>query len=169
MILIGLYLLAIVSANLLIAQFGAQIAILNAFLFIGLDLTARDSLHEQWQSKHLWRNMALLIGAGSVLSAFLNWNALPIAVASFVAFAGAGVADTLVYSLLGERSRLVRMNGSNLVSAAVDSLVFPALAFGFPLLWGIVIGQFAAKVVGGAVWSMVLTRRHRRVVLGLLR
>jgi hypothetical protein len=162
MILITLYLAAIVSANLLIAQFGAQIAILNAFVFIGLDLTARDSLHEQWQGKHLWRNMALLIGTGSLVSAALNWNAAPIAIASFAAFTCAGIADTLVYQALGERSRLLKMNGSNLVSAGIDSLVFPALAFGFPLLWGIVIGQFVAKVAGGAVWSVVLTWWHSR-------
>lgn len=157
--LITLYLIAIVAANLMVAQFGPSSAILNAFLFIGLDLTARDSLHERWSGAHLWRNMLLLIGTGSILSALLNVNATPIAVASFAAFALAGIADTIVYALLGERSRLLKMNGSNLVSAAVDSLVFPALAFGFPLMWPIVIGQFAAKVIGGFIWSLILSRR----------
>lgn len=162
--LIALYLSAIIAANLLVAQFGPSITILNAFVFIALDLTTRDALHEQWDGKHLWRNMALLISAGSLLSALLNVNAMPIAIASFVAFAGAGIADTLVYQALGERSRLVRMNGSNLVSAAVDSLIFPILAFGFPPLWGIVAGQFTAKVLGGVVWSWVLTRRSVEIV-----
>lgn len=159
MILITLYLVAIVAANLSIAAFGVQMAIVNAFVFIALDLTTRDRLHELWQGRNLWRNMALLIGSGSLLSALLNVNATPIAIASFVAFAGAGIADTLVYQALGERSRLVKMNGSNLVSAAVDSLIFPILAFGFPPLWGVVTGQFAAKVLGGIIWSWVLTRR----------
>lgn len=157
-ILIALYLAAIVAANLLVAQFGAGVTILNALVLIALDLTARDSLHEAWQGRNLKRNMALLIGAGSLLSAALNIDALPIALASCAAFAASGVADTLVYAALGERSRLVKMNGSNLVSAAVDSLVFPILAFGYPPLWGIVVGQFAAKVIGGAVWSVLLTR-----------
>lgn len=156
MIYVMLYLIAIVSANLLIAQFGPSIAILNAFLFIAFDLTARDALHEKWNGKNLWRNMVLLIGTGSLLSALLNINATPIAIASFAAFAGAGIVDTLVYRLLGERSRLVRMNGSNLVSAAVDSLIFPILAFGFPPLWGIVVGQFVAKVFGGSIWSVFI-------------
>lgn len=106
--------------------------------------------------------MLALIAAGSLLSWFLNRNAGPIALASFVAFAGAGVADTIMYWLLGERSRLLRINGSNVVSAAVDSLLFPALAFGFPLLWGVMLGQFVAKVGGGFVWSIVLQLFFRR-------
>lgn len=159
-LLIALYLVAIVAANLLVVQFGASITIVNAFVFIALDLTTRDRLHDAWHCKHLWRNMALLIGAGSVLSALLNWNAAPIAIASCLAFAAAGVVDTLAYAALGSQSRLVRMNGSNLFSAAVDSFVFPVLAFGFPPLWGIVAGQFAAKVVGGLLWSWLLTRRE---------
>lgn len=162
--LIALYLSAIVAANLLVAQFGAEITVFNAFAFIGLDLTTRDALHEQWQGRRLWLKMLALIGVGSLLSALLNWNAAPIAIASFAAFLAAGVVDTMVYSVLGERSRLVRMNGSNVVSAAADSIVFPALAFGFPLLVPVVVGQFAAKVIGGAVWSIVLNYRRQREV-----
>lgn len=89
MILITLYLVAIVAANLLVAKFGVAVVVINAFVFIGLDLTTRDVLHEYWQHKHLWRNMALLIATGSLLSALLNWQATPIAVASFIAFAAA--------------------------------------------------------------------------------
>lgn len=159
MILIALYLFAIVAANLLVARFGASVVILNSFVLIAFDLTTRDTLHERWQGKHLWRNMALLVGAGSLLSALLNRDATNIAIASFVAFALAGLTDTIAYTLLGDRSRSFRMNGSNLVSAAVDSFVFPVLAFGFPPLWGIVLGQYAAKVVGGMFWSWVLTRQ----------
>lgn len=160
MFLIALYLIAIVLANLSVTWFGPSVTIINAFLFIALDLTTRDALHERWHGLNLWRNMALLIFSGSVLSALLNWNATPIAVASFVAFACAGIVDALVYLALGDQARLVKMNGSNLVSAAVDSLIFPALAFGFPLMWSIVIGQFVAKVIGGAVWSVILSRRE---------
>lgn len=156
--MIALYLVAIVLANLSVATFGPDVTIVNAFIWIGLDLTTRDALHERWHGQHLRRNMALLILAGSALSALLNANALPIAIASCIAFAGAGLADTLVYTALGEHSRAVRINGSNVVSAAVDSLLFPLLAFGWPLLWGIVLGQFVAKVFGGALWYMVLSR-----------
>jgi len=156
MFLITLYLIAIVAANLSVSAFGPGVTIVNAFLFIGLDLTTRDHLHERWQGRHLWRNMALLILAGSLLSAVLNYQAARIALASCIAFGTAGVADALMYTLLGHRARLLKINGSNMVSAAVDSIIFPALAFGFPLLIGIMVGQFVAKVVGGFLWSLVL-------------
>lgn len=155
-IMIVLYLAAIVAANLLVAAFGPSVAVVNAFLFIGLDITARDTLHETWKNEGLWWKMLLLIAAGSILSAALNWNAAQIALASFLAFAGAGLADTAVYHVLRDRARLLKINGSNVVSAAVDSVLFPALAFGFPLLIGVMIGQFVAKVAGGFVWSVIL-------------
>jgi len=158
LIYVGMYLVAIVAANLLVAQFGPSVAIINALLFIGLDLTARDHLHETWKGARLVVKMTLLIGAGSALSWFLNRDAGQIALASFVAFACAGIADAIVYHLLGERARLLKINGSNVISAAVDSAIFPALAFGFPLLWGVMLGQFVAKVGGGFLWSLVLAR-----------
>jgi queuosine precursor transporter len=156
MLLIVLYLAAIIAANLSVAAFGPGVAVLNAALFIGLDLSARDRLHEQWRGRGLWWKMAALIAAGSVLSWLLNTGAGRIALASFAAFAAAGVADTLMYRALGSRAYLVKVNGSNVVSAVVDSLVFGALAFSLPLLWPVVLGQIAAKVAGGVLWSLVL-------------
>lgn len=156
--LVSSYLAAIIAANLLVVRFGPTIAVVNAFLFIGLDLTSRDYLHEAWQGKRLWLKMASLIATGSVLSWLLNRDAGPIALASFIAFAGAGLADTLAYWILGDKRRLVKINGSNVVSAGVDSFLFPILAFGLPVLWPIVLGQFLAKSVGGMVWSLILAR-----------
>ncbi len=156
--LIAMYLAAIVAANLLVARFGPAATIIDAFLFIALDLTSRDKLHDAWGGRGLWWKMGLLIATGSILSYLLNRSAGQIALASFAAFLCANVADTLVYQLLHKRATLLRVNGSNLVSAAVDSLVFPTLAFG-SLLWPIVLGQFAAKVLGGFVWSLILRDR----------
>jgi queuosine precursor transporter len=154
MIYIALYLVAIVLANLSVAAFGPSVAVLNAFLFIGLDLTARDQLHEAWRDNHLLLKMAALIATGSVLSYLLNRNAAQIALASFVAFAAAAIVDTIVYQLLGGYPRILRINGSNIPSAAVDSFIFPTLAFG-QLLWPIIIGQFLAKTAGGFIWSLI--------------
>ena len=162
--LVIIYLTAIVAANLLVATFGPAISVMNAFLFIGLDLTCRDRLHEQWHGRYLWWKMALLIGAGSLLSWLLNASAGPIALASLVAFAASGTADALCYHLLRERAYLVKVNGSNIVSAGVDSVIFPALAFGWPLVWLVVIGQFIAKVAGGAIWSVLLHGRVQRAI-----
>ncbi len=150
------YLAAIILANLAVTLFGPRIAVVTAFLFIGLDLTARDHLHDRWhRSGLLWR-MAILIGTGSAVSFLLNQDSRDIAAASFIAFAAAATVDSFVYHALGKYPRWLRINGSNVPSALVDSLVFPALAFGFPLLWDIMLGQFAAKVLGGFCWSFML-------------
>jgi queuosine precursor transporter len=152
------YLLAVVLANLSSAYFGPSVSVLNAFLFIGLDLTARDRLHEVWSGRGLLWKMGALITAGSLISWLINRNAGQIAIASLVAFACAAVVDTIAYQLLHNKTYLVKVNGSNVFSAAVDSLVFPTIAFGGFLPWA-TLGQFAAKVLGGAVWSLILRRR----------
>jgi hypothetical protein len=163
MLYIIMYLVAIILANLTVAAFGPGMAIINAFLFIGLDLTARDRLHDAWRGDKLIPKMAVLIAAGSILSWLLNRNAGQIALASFVAFAAAAIVDAVVYHLLGKYPRWLRINGSNIPSAFVDSLVFPTLAFG-GFLPGIVFGQFIAKTLGGFVWSLVFRWMDRRTV-----
>lgn len=160
--MIALYLAAIVAANLTVAIWGSSVTIINAFLFIGLDLTARDRLHDAWQGKRLAWKMGLLIAAGGTLSWLLNHDAGPIALASTVAFATAAIVDASVYHLFRRRPFLVRANLSNGPAAAVDSLVFPTLAFGGFLPW-ITLGQFAAKVAGGFVWSLIINAWRGRV------
>jgi hypothetical protein len=155
-----MYLSAIILANLSSTYFGAPASIVNAFLFIGLDLTARDKLHEAWNKNGLIWKMGLLIAVGSFLSWVINRNAGMIAVASFVAFACAALVDTVVYQFLHKSNYMVKVNGSNVFSALVDSLVFPTIAFGgfLPL---VTLGQFIAKVVGGAIWSLILRKREK--------
>jgi len=156
-----MYLAAIVAANLTVAMWGPGVTVINALLFVGLDLTARDKLHDAWHGDGLVWKMGALIATGSVLSWLLNQNAAQIALASFVAFAAASVVDTVAYHLLRHRVWWQRVNGSNVLSAAVDSVLFPQIAFGafLPL---IVVGQFAAKVLGGAVWSWILGKGRKQ-------
>lgn len=157
MIYVFMYLLAAVLANLSVAYFGAASTIFNAFVFIGLDLTARDKLHDAWGGRYLWVKMLALIAAGSLISWFLNKDAGSIALASLLAFAGAGIVDAIVYQYLHDKSWMVKVNGSNVFSALADSLIFPTIAFGgfLPL---IVLGQFAAKVGGGFIWSWIIAK-----------
>ena len=103
--------------------------------------------------------MLSLIVAGGVLSYLLNPTAGQIAIASSVSFVLASIADGTGYQLLRHRGWLTRSNGSNIFGAAVDSLVFPTLAFGV-LMPEIVLMQFVAKVAGGAVWSLLLRRER---------
>lgn len=171
--LVVVYLAAIVSANLSVAHWGAPAAIYNAFLFIGLDLSTRDALHDLWRGR-LLRNMVALIVTGALLSWLLGLYADDllravgidaqeppsvgrIALASAIAFASAALADSVLYHLLRRRSWYERVNQSNIVGAAVDSLVFVALwPFGFD--FSLAFSLFAAKVAGGVVWSFLLKR-----------
>jgi hypothetical protein len=159
-ILVALYLAAIVAANLLTAAFGPAMSIWNAFLFIGLDLSTRDKLHDRWRGRLLGVRMLALIAAGGAISWVLNRDAGQIAVASVVAFTAAATVDAVVYHLMRRRRWLERANLSNVAGAAVDSLVFPTLAFGGILPW-VTFGQFVAKVGGGFVWSLVLKGGRR--------
>jgi hypothetical protein len=152
--LVLVYLVAIVAANLSVAYFGPSSVIINAFVFIGLDLTTRDGLHEMWQGRSFILKMGGLIACGSLITVILNWGALQIAIASMVAFAGAAIVDTIVYSLLHDKAKIFKSNGSNLFSSATDSILFPSIAFG-SFMPAIILGQFAAKFVGGFLWSLL--------------
>src|SRR5262245_31063084 len=118
-LLAGGYLGAIVAANLSVDHWGPTAAVYNAFLFIGLDLTCRDRLHDLWHDR-LLRNMAVLIAAGSALSYVcgLLLGSGPqvgrIALASCVAFGAAATADGIVYHLLRHRGWYERVNQSNM-------------------------------------------------------
>jgi uncharacterized PurR-regulated membrane protein YhhQ (DUF165 family) len=157
-----IYISTLVAANMAVAWFGPEIMPLLAFLFIGLDLTLRDSLHDQWRGNHLWPRMLTLIVVAGLVSYALNPASGAIAVASVAAFSLASLADAAAYQLLAGRSWSVRANGSNVVGATVDSLVFPLLAFGTALP-SIVAAQLAAKVVGGMAWALVIARIGRTV------
>ncbi len=152
-----IYLLAVVAANLFILWFGPGAAIVTAFLLIGLDLTLRDALHDLWEGRLLWVKMLALILSGSAITIVLNYEAMRIAIASTAAFLTAGIGDALVYTVLRKKRFLIRANGSNVAGSALDSLVFPTLAFG-TLMPGIIAGQFLAKLAGGFLWSLVLQR-----------
>ena len=153
--LIALYLVAIVLANLLLVEFGPRAAFINCFVLVGFDLVVRDELHQRWKGRQLWWRMLLLIGTGSCLTLLLNHNAGRIAFASFVAFFGAGIVDSICYHLLGKRAFLLKVNGSNVLSAFTDSILFVFVAFGMPLLWTLIIYQCLMKIFGGVLWSVL--------------
>jgi uncharacterized PurR-regulated membrane protein YhhQ (DUF165 family) len=170
MIYILAYLISIVFANWAVSRFGATISPWTALVFIGFVIYARDCLHDTWLTRNLKRNMFLLIATGSILS--IPFNAGAIALASFLAFALSESVDTLVYHRLLRKPKLLRINGSNLMSAAVDSVAFLSLAswllWGWPPPWGIMGLQFVAKVGGGFVWSLVIegVKRGRLEAIG---
>jgi uncharacterized PurR-regulated membrane protein YhhQ (DUF165 family) len=153
------YAVAMVAANLLVATFGPAISPINAFLLIGLDLTLRDWLHVRLKT---WQMGGLILGTGA-LTYLLNPAAGMIAVASAVSFLVAALVDWAVF-VKTTGSWIKRANVSNTAGAAVDSLLFPTIAFG-ALMPEIVALQLVAKVSGGAVWSYVLEKKLKHELL----
>lgn len=157
-IAIAIYAAAMTLANLSVAIFGPWVSPINAFVLIGLDLALRDWLHVRLR---VWQ-MGALIACTGLLTYALNPSAGMIAVASACAFSAAALVDWATFSRL-RGSWLFRANGSNIAGAAVDSIIFPTLAFGV-VMPHIVALQFVAKVAGGAVWAWALTRVRGGIV-----
>ena len=149
------YAAAMTLANLSVATWGPWVSPINAFVLIGLDLALRDWLHVRLRA---WQ-MGALIAFTGLITFVLTPSAGQIAVASAVAFTAAALVDWGTFAKL-RGSWMVRANGSNVAGAAVDSLVFPTLAFG-ALMPQIVLAQFVAKVAGGALWAAVLNYKFR--------
>lgn len=146
-----IYVLAMVVANLLVWRIGPWFSPINSFVLIGLDLTLRDVMQDRFTRLQ----MAAVIVIGGLITYLCNPSALMISIGSATAFMASAIADWATYSALKSRSWAIRSNGSNVVGAAVDSILFPTIAFGLFAPW--VVGlQFVAKVVGGAAWSWVL-------------
>ena len=155
-IAIGIYAIAMTLANLSVAAFGPAISPINAFLFIGLDLTLRDWLHVRLK---IWQ-MGCLILVSGLLTLLLNPATGQIALASAIAFTAAATIDWLVFARL-RGSWQLRANASNATGALVDSLIFPTIAFGV-LMPHIIALQFVAKVFGGFLWSLILRGNHEQ-------
>jgi len=157
MIYAFIYVASLVAANLLIAAFGVWFSPIGAFFLIGLDFSLRDKLHDLWDGDKLALKMGGLIATASVVSYIINPATGMIAIASLAAFSLSMVADAVVYQYLKGKAWMVRVNGSNVAGAMVDSVVFPTIAFG-GLMPEIVALQFAAKFAGGYIWSRILVR-----------
>ncbi len=152
-----IYISAIVIANLSVWYFGPKSTPINAFLLIGLDLSLRDHLHDKWIGDGLFWKMGGLIAIGSLSAYLLNPESGIIAIASCAAFASAAVLDGGTYHALRKFPWVVRGNGSNVVGAITDSVIFPTVAFGV-FMPQIIVAQAAAKIGGGLVWSLVIRR-----------
>ena len=152
-----IFLVAIVSANLVLYFLGPiPWAMVNGFIFIGLDFVIRDKLHEIWET-HLWKRMLGLIFTGSAISVFFNLGAIQIAIASFIAFLVAGMVDAVIYHALKDKKWLIKSNASNAGGSIADSILFPTIAFG-SFMPEVILGQIASKFLGGLVWSYVITK-----------
>ena len=158
--MVYIYIVSLTIANLLVAWLGPWFSPINAFVLIGLDLILRDKLHDRWGNNRLALRMLGVIATAGAISYLVNQNAGMIAVASTVAFMSAMAVDSLIYHKLRHLPWWQKANGSNIGASAVDSVVFPTIAFG-SLMPQIVLLQFVCKVAGGLVWSLIIDSLSR--------
>lgn len=127
----------------------------SGVLVIGLALALRDVVHEAFG--RAW--VAGLIAAGAGLSLLFSPPAL--AIASAAAFLLSELADMAVYDRLRARGMALAVLLSGMVGAALDSLLFSALAFG-TVAWA--PGLILAKLYASAAYALWLAVRKRRAV-----
>ena len=155
-----LYIMAVAIASGVVSAYGPAALPYTALFLIGLDLTTRDFLHEYLTDRAVrpLLFMMLIITAGGMVNLATATGGRQIVVASTAAFLLGGYVDMLVYHWLSSQTVAVRVLGSNLASALVDSTVFPLLAFSM-LSMPLLAQQTALKVIGGAVWLLILRKR----------
>lgn len=151
--LIVFYIAALCAANYLVFIFGPWWSIINSFVLIGFDFIVRDKLHERLGLNKI----SLIVIVAAVLSYLINPAGGMIAVASGISFLMASLTDGFIYQRLIKRKWVVKSNASNIAASAVDSILFPIIAFGSFMPW-IIAGQFLTKIFGGFVWSFLLRR-----------
>jgi uncharacterized PurR-regulated membrane protein YhhQ (DUF165 family) len=145
-----IYIAALCAANLLAHHFGSANTPYIAFTLVGLDLSIRD-----WLNVVLPRwGMAILIPAAGATAYLIDPGVRFIATASVISFVISEWVEWGCFTWT-RGTWLSRSIRSNTVAAAVDSLIFPALAFHawLPL---ICLAQFAAKTVGSSLWAFGL-------------
>jgi len=125
----------------------------SGVLMIGLALVLRDWVHEVagWR----WSFGAVL--AGGLLSLLFSPPAL--AVASAAAFTLAELADLGVYAKLRARGAALAVMVSQIIGAALDSMLFVWLAFGS---LDFSAGTTLAKIYAGALVAAILLARDMR-------
>lgn len=151
-LIICVYIMSVVLANLSASYFGIWVTPLNAFLLIGLEITVRDLLHEKVSHSQL---IFIVLVAG-VFSYLINMGSQNIAIASFIAVTVSCLVDYFVFSKV-KGSWLKKSNYSNVVSSATDSMIFPTVAFGSFNI-AVVSAQFVLKLFGGFLWSLLINK-----------
>ena len=106
------------------------------------------------------RGALLMIATSAAISYLLNPASGQVALAGLMAFSASTLADWWLFSSLNGTWFRKCLGGLTLGSA-IDSFLFPTLAFG-EFLAEIVALQFLAKFLGGIMWAYILMPRQDR-------
>ena len=155
---ISIYLAALVAANFIVFEYGKTGLIFTAIFLIPFDFVLRAWFHESWKGKQLFARMCVLIATAGVVTYAFNPDTKTIALASMGAFILAQASASIFYQAFIKRGLFLKVNGSDLVGIAIDSLIFQELAFG-AIDFQISLSQTLLKFVGGLFWFWVIFKR----------
>jgi len=147
-LLIGLYVLSILLANLTLNRFIAlplygQLSV--GTIFFAAVFTLRDRIHRHGlKAVYFAIGLALVVNA---LAAYFTGTPWRFIGASFLAILVGELADTGVYQRLLHRSWWVRVLSSNAVSVPLDSVLFTLLAFYGDMSWNMILQIIFADIV----------------------
>lgn len=161
-LLIGLYVLSILLANLTLNRFIAlplygQLSV--GTVFFAAVFTLRDRIHRHGlKAVYLAIGLALVV---NVLAAYFTGTPWRFIGASFLAILVGELADTGVYQRLLHRSWWVRVLSSNAVSVPLDSVLFTLLAFYGDMGWNMILQIIFADIVVKYLIAALLAVRGR--------
>lgn len=143
-----------------VQHFGAYALWASSFAIIPFDFIVRCILHEKWKGQELISKFFLLTFIACLITYFINKDAHNIAFASIIGFTSAQLTAGFYYQLNKGKSIFNKVNISDLIAIAADSIVFQFIAFSYlnPL---ITLGQIAVKFFGGLLWYYILFKRLR--------
>lgn len=151
-LMLSLYVSLFILANLLVGIFGPWITPINALVIIGADMVIRDRI--QYENGFSWAIFCCLLAG--IITFLINPETQMIAVASFVSILLAGISSALVFKLKNGNF-YSKSYPANVICAAIDSLVFPYVAFG-SIMFDISLMQFIAKVVGATLVLYIMRK-----------
>lgn len=155
-LIIALFLIAFVSANLIVKHFGVYGLWVSSFLLIPFDFICRCIIHEKLSGFKLLATLFILTMLAATITILINPNSVQIALASIAGFTVAQVTAGVMYqvSLAEKKSYFIKVNVSDLVAIIFDSIVFQWVAFSV-INPGVTLGQIGIKFAGGLLWYWI--------------
>lgn len=152
------YIGAAVLSNFIVLRYAQYGLIITALFIVPFDFVIRAYFHETWRGWQLFFRLSVLILSASLITFALNHKTMMIAIASFCAFLLAHTSASAFYQLMRKHTYLIKVNGSDIIGAVVDSTVFQLIAFG-ALSSTISVTQVLLKVLGGFLWYWIIFKK----------
>lgn len=154
-IIIPMFLVAFVAANLIVKHFGIYGLWFSSFLLIPFDFIARCIIHERYRGTYLVLVLFALTMCAAAITIIINSNAVNIALASVCGFAAAQLMAGTFYQSAIKQTYFIKVNLSDLIAIVFDSIVFQVVAFSVFKI-DVTAGQIVIKFIGGLFWYFII-------------